>query len=222
MGTMATDLTQPLLAISGATGAVGGRIASRLAGLGHHQRLIVRDAARASDLPGAELTEGTYEDPEAMRRALDGMRTFFMVSAGESSDRVRIHTAAVDAAVEAGVERIVYLSFVGAAPEATSTLAREETSPRKRYTFLYGARALLERKHPLGSAVRGSFLRHARGSPSYTDDFVASEGSITRFRKPGQRPRPGTRQGGRSVAGRARSGVRLPPLRRRGAARSRS
>lgn len=122
---MAIDLTQPVLAISGATGAVGGRIASRLAGLGYAQRLIVRDAARAPDLPGAELTEGTYEEPEAMRKALDGMRTFFMVSAGESSDRVRIHTAAVDAAVEAGVERIVYLSFVGAAAEATSTLARE-------------------------------------------------------------------------------------------------
>ena len=125
MGSMATDLTQPVLAISGATGAVGGRIASRLAGLGHAQRLIVRDAARAPDLPGAELAEGSYEDSEAMRKALDGMRTFFMVSAGESTDRVRIHTAAVDAAVEAGVERIVYLSFVGAAPEATSTLARE-------------------------------------------------------------------------------------------------
>ena len=38
---------------------------------------------------------------------------------------MQIHTAAVDAAVEAGVERIVYLSFVGAAPDATSTLARE-------------------------------------------------------------------------------------------------
>jgi NAD(P)H dehydrogenase (quinone) len=125
MGAMATDLTQPVLAISGATGAVGGRIASRLAGLGHAQRLIVRDAARASDLPGAEIAEGSYEDPEAMRKALDGIRTFFMVSAGESSDRVQIHTAAIDAAVEAGVERIVYLSFVGAAPEATSTLARE-------------------------------------------------------------------------------------------------
>jgi NAD(P)H dehydrogenase (quinone) len=125
MGAMAADLTQPVLAISGATGAVGGRIASRLAGLGHAQRLIVRDAGRAPDLPGAEVAEGSYEDPEAMRRALDGMRTFFMVSAGVSSDRARTHTAAVDAAVEAGVERIVYLSFVGAAPDATSTLARE-------------------------------------------------------------------------------------------------
>jgi NAD(P)H dehydrogenase (quinone) len=125
MEAMATALTQPVLAISGATGAVGGKIASRLAVLGHAQRLIVRDTARAPDLPGAEVTEGSYEDPEAMRRALEGMRTFFMVSVGESPDREQIHTGAVDAAIEAGVERIVYLSFVGAAPDATSTLARE-------------------------------------------------------------------------------------------------
>src|SRR5215210_1203585 len=98
MGTMATDLTQPLLAISGATGAVGGRIASRLAGLGHAQRLIVRDGSRTPDLPGAEVAEGSYGDPEAMRKALNGMRTFFMVSAGESPERVRIHKAAIDAA----------------------------------------------------------------------------------------------------------------------------
>jgi NAD(P)H dehydrogenase (quinone) len=38
---------------------------------------------------------------------------------------VRQHTAAVNAAVEAGVERIVYLSFVGASPEATFTFARD-------------------------------------------------------------------------------------------------
>jgi NAD(P)H dehydrogenase (quinone) len=100
-------------------------VASLLADLGHAQRLIVRDASRAPDLPGAEIFEGSYEDPEAMRKALSGMRTFFMVSAGESPDRVRIHAAAVDAARAVGVERIVYLSFVGAAPEATSTQARQ-------------------------------------------------------------------------------------------------
>ena len=60
-----------------------------------------------------------------MQRALAGVRTFFMVSAGEAADRVEQHINAVDAAVAAGVERIVYLSFVGAAPEATFTFARD-------------------------------------------------------------------------------------------------
>lgn len=54
-----------------------------------------------------------------------GTRTLFMVSADEAFDRVRQHIAALDAAVEVGVERIVYLSFVGAAPEATFTFARD-------------------------------------------------------------------------------------------------
>ncbi len=112
-------------AVSGATGAVGGRVAARLAGRGHEQRLIVRDAARAPDLPGAEVFEATYGDPEAMRKALVGAETFFMVSGGEARDRVRQHAAAVDAAAAAGVERIVYLSFVAAAPDATFTFARD-------------------------------------------------------------------------------------------------
>jgi NAD(P)H dehydrogenase (quinone) len=140
---MAADLAENGLAISGATGAVGGRVASLLAELGHAQRLIVRDASRAPDLPGAEVAEGSYEDPEAMRMALSGTHTFFMVSAVETSDRVRRHIAAIDAAVAAGVERIVYLSFLGAAPDATFTFARHHWQTEEhvrstglRYTFL--------------------------------------------------------------------------------------
>src|SRR4028119_1005213 len=99
------------LAITGATGAVGGRIASRLAGLGYRQRLIVRDGSRAPDLPGAGVAEASYEDPEAMRRALAGVQTSFMVSAGETHDRVRQHTASVDAAVAAGRGRLADLAL---------------------------------------------------------------------------------------------------------------
>jgi uncharacterized protein YbjT (DUF2867 family) len=40
-------------------------------------------------------------------------------------DRVDRHRAFVDAAVAAGVRRLVYLSFCGAAPDATFTLARD-------------------------------------------------------------------------------------------------
>jgi uncharacterized protein YbjT (DUF2867 family) len=112
-------------AVSGTTGAVGGRVAARLADLGHSQRLIVRDASRAPDFPGAEAAEASYGDPEAMRRSLEGANTFFMVSTGEAHDRARQHGDAVDAAVAAGVERIVYLSFLGASPDATFTFARD-------------------------------------------------------------------------------------------------
>lgn len=115
----------PTFGVTGATGAVGGRVAARLAELGYSQRLIVRDLDRAPDLPGAEAAEASYDDPQAMQRALSSVRTFFMVSAGEAYNRLRQHVAVVDAAVAAGVERIVYLSFIGAAPEATFTFTRD-------------------------------------------------------------------------------------------------
>ena len=60
-----------------------------------------------------------------MRAALEGADTLFLVPAEESLDRVDQHKTAVDAAIAAGVGRIVYLSFTGAAADATFTLARD-------------------------------------------------------------------------------------------------
>lgn len=133
----------PTFGITGATGAVGRRVADRLAASGRSQRLVVRDPSRAPGLPRAEVAEAAYGDPESMRLALSGIETLFMVSGSEAADRVRQHLSAVDAAVEAGVQRIVYLSFLGAAPEATFTFARDHwwteehvRSTGLRHTFL--------------------------------------------------------------------------------------
>ena len=114
-----------LIGVCGATGRLGGRVAQRLAAAGIAQRLIVRDAGRAPRLPGAEVAEAEYGDPEAVRRALAGAGTVLMVSASETPDRVVRHRAFVDAAVAAGVSHLVYTSFVGAAPDSVFTLARD-------------------------------------------------------------------------------------------------
>jgi NAD(P)H dehydrogenase (quinone) len=115
-----------LIAVTGATGAVGGEVARLLAERGAQQRLIVRDPARAPELRGAEVAVAAgYSDTESMRRALAGADTLFMVSGREQLDRVAEHAAAVDAAVAAGVGRIVYLSFFGAAPDSTFTFGRD-------------------------------------------------------------------------------------------------
>jgi uncharacterized protein YbjT (DUF2867 family) len=78
-----------------------------------------------------------------LREALAGTRTLFMVSAGETADRALRHAAAVDVALAAGVERVVYLSFLNAAPDATFTFARDHwrteeyvRSTGLRHTFL--------------------------------------------------------------------------------------
>ncbi|MGR8008339.1 SDR family oxidoreductase [Streptomyces hypolithicus] len=116
----------PAFAVTGASGQIGGRVARLLAGAGVAQRLIGRSAARLPDLPGAvKAPPAAYGDVDAMRAALDGAGTLFLVSAHESADRVHEHRTAVDAAVEAGIQRIVYVSFLGASPDATFTFGRD-------------------------------------------------------------------------------------------------
>jgi len=132
------------LAITGATGGLGGRVARRLADRGVAQRLVVRDPARAPELPGAEVARAAYDDGEAVRRALDGVDTLLLVSASEAVDRVRLHTGAVDAAVAAGVQRIVYVSFLACSPDATFTFARDHWHTEE---------------HVRGSGVRHTILR---------------------------------------------------------------
>jgi NAD(P)H dehydrogenase (quinone) len=119
-------MAEERIGVTGATGGLGGRVARRLADQGVEQRLLVRDAARAPRLEHATAVEfGGYDDTAGMRRALDGIETLLFVSAAEDPDRVALHRGAVDAAVAAGVERIVYTSFVAAGPESTFTFGRD-------------------------------------------------------------------------------------------------
>jgi NAD(P)H dehydrogenase (quinone) len=116
----------PLLAVTQAAGALGRRVAARLARLGVAQRLVVGNREGAPRLAGVEVTEASYHDTAGMRRALTGAQTLFLVSAEESPDCVEQHVAAVDAAVDAGVERIVYVSVLSAAANATFKSARDD------------------------------------------------------------------------------------------------
>jgi NAD(P)H dehydrogenase (quinone) len=134
-----------LIAVTGATGAIGGRVARSLAAHGAGLRLVVRDPVRAPDI-GADLRQASYDDADAMADALAGAHTLFFVSASEDANRVRLHTTVVDAAVAAGVERIVYLSFLNAAEDSTFTFARDHWATEQRI------------RH---SGLRHTFLRDA-------------------------------------------------------------
>lgn len=116
---------RPTLAVTGSTGVVGGHVARLLADQGMPQRLLARTPSAAPVLPGAAVVEFGYRDDELTARALAGVRVLFMVSAAESADRLEQHRAFVDAAARAGVEHVVYTSFIGAAPDAVFTLARD-------------------------------------------------------------------------------------------------
>lgn len=113
------------IAITGATGNIGGAVARALAADGVPFRMIVRDAARAPELPGAEVAVATFADAEAGRAALEGVDVLLMVSAAEAEDRLDQHRTFVAAAAAAGVRHVVYTSFLGAAEDATFTLGRD-------------------------------------------------------------------------------------------------
>ena len=132
----------PLIGVTGSSGQLGGRVASRLAALGRQQRLLIRNPEQAPQLPSSEVVQASYEDGSAMRAALNGVQTLFLVS-GSGAGRLAQHYSAIDAAIAAGVERIVYTSFLAAAPLATFTHSREHSlteqyirATGKRYTFL--------------------------------------------------------------------------------------
>lgn len=112
--------------MTGATGALGGRVARILASSGIAQRLLARSPGRAPHLDDAVVVPfGGYADRASAVAALTGVHTLFMVSASESADRLDEHRAFVDAAVEAGVQHVVYTSFYGASPDCLFTLGRD-------------------------------------------------------------------------------------------------
>jgi NAD(P)H dehydrogenase (quinone) len=140
-----------LIAVTGATGELGGRVARRLVSAGRDDvrlRFVVRDAARAPRLPGAEVVAnpGGYPDAAGFAAALDGVHTLYLVSAAEAEDRLDQHFSAVDAAAAAGVQRIVYTSFLGASPSAVFTLVRQHAATEERIR---------------ATGVRHTFLRHS-------------------------------------------------------------
>jgi NAD(P)H dehydrogenase (quinone) len=106
------------IALTGTSGGIGGAVLEKLGG---DPILIGRDASK---LPaGHEHRVAAYGD-KAMTAALAGVETLFFVSGRESATRLGEHLAVVDAAVAANVQRIVYLSFLGAAADCTFTLGR--------------------------------------------------------------------------------------------------
>ncbi|WP_072690853.1 NAD(P)H-binding protein [Rhodococcus marinonascens] len=115
------------IAVTGATGSIGGKVLERLGG-GAGIRLIGRNTQRLEPLAehfDSAFAVATYADETAMTAALDGVRLLFLVSGQVSATRREEHAAVIDAACAAGVDRIVYLSFLDAVPDCTFTFGRD-------------------------------------------------------------------------------------------------
>jgi NAD(P)H dehydrogenase (quinone) len=130
MITAATKSTLPPLGVTGATGAIGGQVARILADAGVAQRLLVRNVAKAPDVPRSTAVSCSCGDHAAACEALSGVDLLFMLSGSESADRLDQHRTLIDAAARACVGHIIYTSFMGAAPTQCSLWRAITISPR--------------------------------------------------------------------------------------------
>ncbi|MFD9607269.1 NAD(P)H-binding protein, partial [Streptomyces sp. NPDC059970] len=127
------------VAVTGVTGALGSRIASRLSDHGVPQLLVGRSPDRMPELPGAQRRgPAAYADADAsdMRKALKGASTLILVSGHRTGRRLEEHATAVEAAIAVGVDRVLYVSLVSASPTATYLNARDQWLTEQ---FLAGA-----------------------------------------------------------------------------------
>ena len=112
--------------VTGGTGFVGANLVRELLADGDHVRVLARPGGdrRALADCDVEIAEGDLLDPASVRRAVAGVERVFHVAADYrlwAPDPAALFRANVDgtrhvleAAVAAGVERIVYTSTVGA------------------------------------------------------------------------------------------------------------
>jgi len=130
--------------ITGATGYLGGHVASRLRAAGHDVVALVRPGRGGKTPAGCRVAEGDVLDPASVQRALDGCDALVHMAAlvkmwvkdRREFDRVNVEGVAgvLRAAERRGVRRILYTSTIGALGP-TGPEARDETFDRDEFRF---------------------------------------------------------------------------------------
>ncbi|MBL7487508.1 NAD(P)H-binding protein [Frankia sp. AgB1.9] len=112
-----------MIVITGATGALNGATVDHLLERVPAEEVVVavRDAAKAQRFAdrGVAVRRGDYADPDSLPSAFEGADQLLLVSSSDpGANAVSLHRTAIDAAVIAGVGRILYTSHQGAAPDS--------------------------------------------------------------------------------------------------------
>lgn len=120
-----------MILVVGGTGTLGRELVTRLRASGHEVRILTRDAARARGLD-VEVAIGDVREPATLEAAVRGVSTVVSAmhgfvggrGAGPSEIDDRGNASLVRAALDAGVQRFVLLSVLGAAPDHPMSLHR--------------------------------------------------------------------------------------------------
>ncbi len=143
--------------VTGATGFVGANVVRALLDDGQRVRALVRRSSdrRAIEPLALDVCEGDLLDPASLRRAVTGARHVYHIAADyrlwarDPRDLYRANVdgtrAVLEACADAGIERVVYTSTVGAlgipedgspGTETTPVTLADMVGPYKRSKFL--------------------------------------------------------------------------------------
>jgi dihydroflavonol-4-reductase len=127
-----------MILVTGGSGFVGSAVVRRLLNAGHAVRALVRPTSSRVNLadPRLEIAEGDLRDSESLARAVTGIRFVFHVAAlyrlwtREPQEIVQTNVEGtrnvMNAALRAGVERIVYTSSVATLKARPDGMPSEE------------------------------------------------------------------------------------------------
>jgi dihydroflavonol-4-reductase len=133
-----------MILVTGGSGFVGAAVVRQLLQAGHQVRALVRSTSARTNLAGltVEIAEGDLRDAGSLMRAMSGIRALFHVAADyrlwarhpqEIVDtNVEGTRALMEAALRAGVERIVYTSSVATLKARPGGAPSDETFPLDR------------------------------------------------------------------------------------------
>jgi NAD(P)H dehydrogenase (quinone) len=124
--------TTTMYAITGITGKVGGAVARTLLASQQRVRAVLRDESKAAAWAelGCEVALASMEDTDALAAAFSGAEGVFVLPPSEFDpedgfpEARRVIDAVKSALTQAGPERLVYLSTIGAQAEHTNLLTQ--------------------------------------------------------------------------------------------------
>jgi len=146
-----------MIVITGATGALNGTTIEHLLTLvpADQVGVSVRDVAKARSLAdrGVRVRRGSYDDPDALLHAFEGADQVLLVSSNEPTDTVPLHRVAIETAVKAGAERILYTSHQHIGADSPFRPARVHAATE----------ALLADAGVAWTSLRNGFYAHSLG-----------------------------------------------------------
>lgn len=159
-----------MIIVSGANGTLGRGIVDHLMTRVAPEEIgvSVREPEKAAPLAaaGIRVRHGDFTDPGSLRDAFEDGRQILLVSSNtRAGDTVAQHRVAIDAAVAAGAERILYTSHAGARPDSAFLPARNH----------FATEQMLEDSGVSFTSLRNGFYA---ATPSFYLGSVAETGAI--------------------------------------------